>query len=686
MASNKPKGMLIKTYCEKYRSNDGKSLYERLLMVYRDENGTKRRRCINRPKSTYYILKDKNDPEVAHSPAYVSMDKVNKIEIESDKLFKDIAERTNTIGYYDKVRAERDKDQYSYAMKNLFRLPEIYNADLDIEDQYIARFYQEFELCNLPLHKVYYDIETDTYPNGLNKPPANVGVPKPELAPAPVDIITLMDGKTKDVYSFVLNNPKNNSLQDFKLDVNEFKNELREKLMNDSLSFSETATERIDALEKQYNYDDTNIDFVNAKNKLYDELKASGDIKSKFIPNNIEIKFYDDEKNLIIAFFDKIHDIDPDYAFGWNSANFDFRYLVNRLKKLFTEDREWRETHPEIDPVLHAQALVCDKKYMYHNFNGTTVSFKPLAYCSFNERQQVGERFSTTRIIDGINWIDQMELYGVVHSGEGVKDSYALDAVSNSLIHNEKLEFDKGDVTNAAWYNFKQFAEYNIRDVLLLFLLDEYLEDCSLLDIMSHIMYVRKEKAFSQSIALQNFVSFLCIENDTVMNSNKNRTYGDDWADYFEANYLKIKPILENDPRYLNDFNIIDSHGALCSDPTLNNKVGIELTPGVKSMYLFNNVIDFDFSALYPSVFDTFNIDPMMLIGRYYIIDDRIKNRITNLFNGKKIATNTDNLSEELVDVIMSQDWNTLGAYYMELPTVEEMITELGDIVKKTNC
>ena len=683
--ADKQKAMLIKTYREKYRSTDGKSLYEKLIIIYRNEHGKKFCKCVDRPKSTYYILKDKNDPEVAHSPAYVGIDKVNKIEIESDKLFRDIAERTGTIGFYDKVCREENKDQYSSDMKNLFRLPEIYNADLDIEDQYIARFYREFELCNVPLHKVYYDIETDTYPNGLNKPPANIGVPSSQLTPAPINIITLLDGLNKDVYSFILNNPKNESLQDFKLSVDDFKRNIKEKIMNDSLSFTEYAKEEIDALEKKYNYDETNTSFIKEKEALYAKLKESGDITSKFIPNKIDIKFYDDEKNLIIAFFDKIHEIDPDYAFGWNSANFDFRYLVNRLKKLFTEDKVWRENNKDVDPSLYAQAMVCDKKYMYHNVNGKNISFKPIAYCSFNERQQVGERFSSTKIVDGINWIDQMELYGVVHSGEGVKDSYALDAISNALINNEKLEFDKGDVTNAAWYNFAQFTEYNIRDGLLLFLLDDYLEDCSLLDIMSQIMYVRKEKAFSQSIALQNFVSFLCIENNTIMNSNKNRSYGNEMADYFEANYLRPTPIMESDPRYLKDFDIIDSHGALCSDPTLNNKVGIELMKGVKSMYLFNNVIDFDFAALYPSIFSTFNIDTMMLIGRYYIIDDRIKNRITNLFNGKKIATNTDNLSEELVDVIMSQDWNTLGTYYMELPSVEEMISELDGIVKKTN-
>jgi hypothetical protein len=58
------------------------------------------------------------------------------------------------------------------------------------------------------------DIEVDLMPNGF-KDRGYMGFPDETVAPCPVNIITLIDGKTSIVYTFVYDNKNNKSQQDF---------------------------------------------------------------------------------------------------------------------------------------------------------------------------------------------------------------------------------------------------------------------------------------------------------------------------------------------------------------------------------------------------------------------------------------------------------------------------------------
>lgn len=692
IVDTRPKAMLIKTYHEKRRSNDGKSMFDTIQIYYRTEDGKKHCKCIHRPLYTYYLLKNKNDPAVKHSPIYIEKEYLNEINIPYDQLYLDIATRTDTLGYYDYIKLSSNTGEYSSGMKNLFRLPEVYNADLDLEDFYIAKFYEQYQYTPLPLHKCYFDIETDLTPEG---PGVNeiVGFPKPNIAPAPVNIITLIDGKSRNVYLFTVEDKfkKNKSYKDFLTKQDEFKIHIKKQLQIDSVikddiftsdnEYLRETVQMLSALLVKYNNDDKNLEYANEYAKLYNERVWNAIqnklVEPKFIPNEIIINNYAHEKDAIISFFNEVHRIDPDYIFGWNSADFDTRTLVRRLANIYESDPEFINTVRE-SPLRQAAFDVCDKRYLnMQDANNKIININPVATSTYDETKIVGERFSSFRIIDGVNWIDQEELYGIVHSGEGVKDSYSLDFTAYSLLGAEKLEFPVGvTIRNVWWKDFWLGAEYNIRDVLLLFLIDDYTKDCELLDTMATIMYTRREKAFSQATALHNYISFLCKERGFVMNSNKNRGYGEVYSDYFKQNYLKEIPIVETNRAYLEEFLRIDSNGALCSDPTLNNEVGIEVIKGRPSMYLFNTAIDFDFSSLYPSITTAFNIDQLSLIGRFILIDEKIYDRLCNKYGFKKISPKND-LGEELVDYIMSQDWNTLGSHFLGVKSINDMILEL---------
>lgn len=98
-------------------------------------------------------------------------------------------------------------------------------------------------------------------------------------------------------------------------------------------------------------------------------------------------------------------------------------------------------------------------------------------------------------------------------------------------------------------------------------------------------------------------------------------------------------------------------------DPNLNKKLG-KLINGILSKFIFDNVVDFDLSSLYPSIILAFNIDATTQYGKVNFSED------------SKFK------SEDLFDDLVSKDYINIGCKYFNMPNVSEML----DIVdRKTN-
>ena len=111
---------------------------------------------------------------------------------------------------------------------------------MDVTDRYIKQFMEEFQPdINYKLHKCYFDIETDLMPNGF-RDKGYIGFPDEDIAPCPINIVSLIDGKSMITYTFIHENKENKSLVDFKTNLDRYKeeliNEMREEdntIMND---------------------------------------------------------------------------------------------------------------------------------------------------------------------------------------------------------------------------------------------------------------------------------------------------------------------------------------------------------------------------------------------------------------------------------------------------------------------
>ena len=87
----------------------------------------------------------------------------------------------------------------------------------------------------------------------------------------------------------------------------------------------------------------------------------------------------------------------------------------------------------------------------------------------------------------------------------------------------------------------------------------------------------------------------------------------------------------------------------------LNKPLGLVIN-GVKSKFIFENVIDFDLTSLYPSIILAFNVDATTQIGR---------------------IESEDFDSPKLMDDIVTRNYINIGKDYFDLPNVTDMLEKL---------
>lgn len=576
---------------------------------------------------------------------FIEKDKVEKVTVYSDLLYREIALRTDSLAYYDRVNTKSGDS--SSDMKNLLKHNWIYDADMDIADRYISYFHEEFEPdVNYKLHKTYMDIEVDLMPDGFVKDArGNIGYmdfPDENLAPCPVNIITLIDGKTNDIYTFILRNSKNESQKEFENELEEFKVFLKEELRRED----------------------------------------------NFIVNNFNIEFFDKEEELIKAYFDMMHLIDPDYCGSWNQG-FDCLTLINRLKLLYGKNPELKAKN--IKPYDQMLSTVCDKKYVIQkNSRGEEIILPRKANYKQNTGKTTVDRMDEFTVLDGINWCDQLFTFANIRKTSGLRESYALDAIANEELGKEKLDYTGYTIKNLAWLNFKKFVQYNIKDVVLLKLLEDKNLDMDMIQKLSDVTLTRPNKVFKKTISIKNYVSQYAKLQGFIMNNNKNSQYGSE-SEYFAENYLNTKTVIENNPSYKKAFEKKENFGAYVGDPNLNDNCGIDFF-GKPSQFIYENVFDEDFSSLYPSIIRAFNLDKNTQIGKFFWLDSEIKKNLLENYDYDDLFVVSKNeeadadgdisssdMGPTLVDSLMARDWNAIGKKFFKLPGTTDIMNDLKE-------
>lgn len=165
--------------------------------------------------------------------------------------------------------------------------------------------------------------------------------------------------------------------------------------------------------------------------------------------------------------------------------------------------------------------------------------------------------------IVGINLIDYLDLYKKYHQGE--QESYKLGYIAKVEINQTKLEFN-GSLKELFLNNWQKYVEYNIQDVNLLKILDNKIQ---FMQMMIGICYNCRclFEQFSKTTRVLDgaFMSRLCLENIILPDP---------------------QPVSDSEEQYV---------GAYVKEPI----------PGV-----YDWVISYDATSLYPSVMMQHNISP----------------------------------------------------------------------------
>lgn len=443
----------------------------------------------------------------------------------------------------------------------------LHGSDANVVDSYIDRF-MEYYKANLdtttPLELAYADIEVD--------PVDHVGFPDEMDAPVPVNLITYFHAPTKKLTQFVLRNSVFDNPQ-----IREFEEDREMKRMQILAEVNRAPLEK-----KRKDKKDNDVPPIispagqpweNIAGYLgiaeVDGIEFNEEAAAAIRCTDLEFRFFDTELELIRAFLHLVNEVDRPDVISWWNMKFDANTLLNRLRRLGCD--------PEVEFTPKDFRPWCLADYNQDTFN--------------TEPTDNGDVFTVTAYTI---YLDQMLLYAQLRKQAGKKESYSLDFTLRSELKEHKYEYE-GSIRDLAYSDFTAFMIYGAIDVVPMAALEEKTEDIALAYQLSMTTRTRFHKIMKKTICLRNLAAIFYRDKGLALSNNRNR----------------------NKER-------VDSaqfRGAFVADPKLMSHAGI-LVGGQPSDRVFDDVVDFDATSLYPSIILATNIDASGQIGRIVVEQD----------------------------------------------------------------
>jgi len=226
------------------------------------------------------------------------------------------------------------------------------------------------------------------------------------------------------------------------------------------------------------------IEIARTKNGYESAVKATNPILCIGTYDNFDKEYktfcinktHREEKEMMKDFIKWFVKKDPDLVVAWNGDNFDFPFLINRMKNL------------GLNPNLLARQS--------SEFRG--------------EVKIVGDRNFIK--IEGRVMFDLMYAYRKMISGEG-RESWSLDYICKYEGVGQKEKY-KGELDDLFKNNLEKFISYNKRDVELLVLLDEKLHIVDFFDSVRRMCFCQFEDVFMNS----KIADCLCLKKAKELN------------------------------------------------------------------------------------------------------------------------------------------------------------------------
>lgn len=360
-------------------------------------------------------------------------------------------------------------------------------------------------------------------------------------------------------------------------------------------------------------------------------VKSVGGIKKakKYGLENTQfcVNFYDYEIELIKDLFRTMHTCSPDFIEGWNSSAFDLDYIIARCYTL------------GYDPA----DILCDQTWPVKVVKN---------YVDHKNQNDLAERGDYTFISGLPVFIDQMIQYASRRKAKiGSFKSFKLDDIGLKEAGVQKLDYHHitDSVTELPWLDFETFFLYNIMDVVV-------------------------QKCIETSTQDLEYIFSKCVVNNTSYNKGHRQTIyliNRMAADWYKMGYIIGTNCNRNNPKppkYL---------GAIVGDPTKTNSYSKMKVDG-RTIWVCENLTDYDYKSLYPSIMAEFNIAPNTQIGRIEIEPGVYANE-----NAYNIEPEKYSRGGEFIENLVTDNIIEYCHRWFHLANIEEFIDDIDDFYSK---
>jgi DNA polymerase elongation subunit (family B) len=236
------------------------------------------------------------------------------------------------------------------------------------------------------------------------------------------------------------------------------------------------------------------------------------------------------EAALLHKFLDYWKQNYPDIVTGWNSISFDMVYIVNRLRKMYGEDKI-----KELSPWGHVNE---DKGTDYY-----------------------GKEAITYEIL-GITQLDYKEIFRkFTYNTLGEQESYTLNNIAHVVLGEGKISYEEQDSLFALYKNdYQKFIDYNIKDVELIDRLEESLGLITLSMTMAYRGGVNYRDVLGTTKIWDNIIYRMLNKNKVVCPPKEEKSKSSfvggyvkepqvgshDWVVSFDLNSLYPNIIVQN--------------------------------------------------------------------------------------------------------------------------------------------
>lgn len=280
---------------------------------------------------------------------------------------------------------------------------------------------------------------------------------------------------------------------------------------------------------------------------------------------DVHFAFFDEEIQLIYSLFQFINKYEPDFLLAWNMA-FDIPYIYERIINLGYDPAEIM-SHPAFEKKV--------AKY----------------YIDERHRNEYAERCDRYTFSMYTVLLDQMIQFASRRKGQSAFKSFKLDDIGEVIAEVNKLDYSHitHDISKLPYLDYKTFVFYNIVDTIVQKCIEVKTGDIDYIFGKCIVNNTRYDKGHRQTVYLTNRGAKEFYNQGFIIGNNVNRNNSN----------VKFPGALVGNPKHNSNYSKLKQNGEVLN--------------------IMDNLVDFDYKSLYPSIAREHNMAPNTQVGRLEI-------------------------------------------------------------------